>query len=75
MCSKQVISRILANEVVFLECDIQERIAKLMMNIGTVTHNARRCAKLAKLMNISYIATRQINFGDIVPELAAERPP
>ena len=36
--------RLIPNETVFLECDIQEKFRKHIMNFPTVVHNAKRLA-------------------------------
>lgn len=36
--------RLIPNETVFLECDIQEKFRKHIMNFSTVVHNAKRLA-------------------------------
>ena len=55
---KKAISRLLPNEVVFLECDIQKNIIKHIMNYETVVHNAKRLTQVAKLFDIPVIATK-----------------
>lgn len=36
--------RLLPNETVFLECDIQEKFRKHIQNFNSVVHNAKRLA-------------------------------
>ena len=44
MLSKRIVSRVQAQDCIFFECDIQEKIYKHMKNVDTVLHNAKRLA-------------------------------
>lgn len=65
--------RLIPNETVFLECDIQEKFRKHIQNFNSVVHNAKRLAQTAKLFKIPIISTVQIpkNFGYTAEEVRA----
>lgn len=54
-----------------MECDIQEKMRKLIYNFDAVVHNAKRMTQIAKILNIPIISTKQMPkvFGDTVSEL------
>ncbi len=57
MASKKV-ARLLPNEVVFFECDIQEKFT-MIHKVDAVHKNAVRLCKTAALFNIPVISTIQ----------------
>jgi hypothetical protein len=65
------IARLLPSNCVFMECDIQTKMNKLILNFDTVVHNAKRLTKTAKALEIPVISTQQIPrvFGETVQEL------
>ena len=65
------IARVLSTDCVFFECDIQEKMRKLIKNFDTVAHNAKRLTQVAKILDIPVISTKQTpkTFGDVISEL------
>ncbi|CAI2380240.1 unnamed protein product [Moneuplotes crassus] len=74
--TKPKFTRINQDDVVFFQCDIQVKMAKLIPNLETVAHNASRLAKAAKIFNIPIIVTEQYikAFGETYPEITSEYP-
>ena len=52
-------SRFDVNNVLFLECDIQEIFSKHIMKYNVVLHNAKRLTRVAEALDIPVIATCQ----------------
>ena len=69
---RKAVCKIVAEECVFMECDIQEKMRNHAKSFETVVHNARRMAMTAKIFNIPIISTKHIRIGDHAKGLADE---
>ena len=65
------ISRVNTSNVIFFECDIQERMRTMIKGFDSVLHNATRMTKMSKTFKIPLISTNQSPkiFGPTVKEL------
>jgi nicotinamidase-related amidase len=63
--------RLAPKEVLFLECDIQDKFIKHVQLGPSVVHNARRLAQTAQIFKIPVISTQQLPkiFGPTVKEI------
>ena len=61
--------RIDPSTVVFMECDIADLARNGMFRFDTVAHNCNRLAQIATIHDIPHIATKQVKFGEICPEI------
>ena len=55
----------------FLECDVQAKMQKHILNFDSVASNSARMAMAAKVFEVPVIATHQINFGPIHETVSA----
>ena len=64
---RKLFSRCTMQNTIFLECDIQQKLAKYIQLNSVVEHNAKRLTQISQIGRIPIIATRQIpkNFGDV----------
>ncbi len=65
------VQRLSTQNVVFFECDVQERMRTIIKNFDSVLHNSVRVTKLSKIFKIPVISTNQVPkvFGPTVKEL------
>mmetsp|Transcript_5602 Transcript_5602/g.9643 ORF Transcript_5602/g.9643 Transcript_5602/m.9643 type:complete len:217 (-) Transcript_5602:64-714(-) len=70
---KKAIQRLAPQTTLFLECDIQQKLAPHLIKNATMVHNAKRLAQMSHVLDIPVIATRHVakNFGDIDAEIGA----
>jgi isochorismate hydrolase len=65
------IIRIQPSTAVFLECDVQSKLAKHIKGFEQVANNSARLAHAAKVFDIPVISTAQVNFGPIDESITA----
>lgn len=63
--------RLAPKEVIFMECDIQDKFIKHVQLGASVVHNAKRLAQTAQIFKIPVISTQQLPkiFGPTVKEI------
>lgn len=66
------VCRVSPLQAIFMECDLQQKMAKHIKNFDACQHNAGRLAQVAKLLDIPVIATKQVNFGPIDERITAK---
>ena len=59
--------RLTPSNAIFMECDIQVKLAPHIQLCNVVAHNAKRLCQTGQVLGVPIVATRHVqkNFGDI----------
>ena len=63
------IARLSPDNVIFFECDIQQKLTHLIYRCNTVVFNAAKLAQTAKIFDIPVLCTKQVNFGPVAEDI------